>query len=161
MKRMIVLACIGFVVMAQEKSGPDKSSPDLGWLAGSWQTVQEDGSVWEEHWLPPRGGTSVAVTRWVKGRNTMLYELSAIEQGEKGPVLRLRHFGPGLVPWRNEIDGPETWPFKSAKEKEIIFEDPKKDFPRRMVYRRPSDEVLVARLEGEEREVEFRFKRVK
>lgn len=74
---------------------------DLAWLAGAWQgTVGEDPV--EELWSTPRDGTMVGAFRWLGSRT--LYEILLIEDTPEGPVMRLRHFDPGLEPWEDGGD---------------------------------------------------------
>ena len=134
---------------------------DLAFLAGSW--TSSDGTF-EEHWLPPAGGTMAAVSRMVRKGATVLYELSAIETGEDGQlVLRIRHFGPGLVPSPEEADGPLSWPLLESGEGRVVFEEPDRVFPRRVVYRLVTPNSMEVRLEGERdgepRVITFQFTR--
>lgn len=138
------------VVMAGEETSAAKASvADLAWLAGEW-TSDEHGMAFDEHWLAPRGDSMFAVSRMVANGTTKMCELSAIEQTADGLVFRIRHFSKALEPWRMDADGPMTMKLAASKENEVVFEDPARDFPRRVVYRREKD-VLVARLEGEDR----------
>ena len=144
-----ILLCATIAAVAQETK-EEAARPDLGWLAGSWRAEGADGVVWEEHWLPPRGETMVGVTRFVKEGKTQLYEQSVMEPGVNGPTLRIRHFSMGLVPWKSEADGPESWRFKSAGKSEIVFEEPDRKDLCRVIYRREGD-ILTVRLEGTDR----------
>ena len=155
---------LGAAGAGEEEKPAVPAVADLAWLAGSWRAGNESDGF-EEHWLPAAGGTMAAVSRNIHGGKTGLYELSAIEPGEGGrPVLRIRHFGPGLAPWKSEAEGTPAWPLLSAKKGEAVFEDPAREFPRRIVYRLVEDD-LVARLEPAEgaknRPLEFRLKKVR
>lgn len=152
---------------AQEDADDEPATIEsLAWLAGNWQRSDASGSF-DERWMPPAGGTMAAVSRAVENGKTGLYELSVIEPTEAGLVLRIRHFGPGLTPWKSEAAGPGTWALASSGARTVVFEDPKNEFPRRIVYTRGEDEsgkaTLTARLDGGEdspQAMEFRFESV-
>ena len=165
MKPALLLAAVllAVAVHAGEGDPPAPAAPSvdaLDWLTGTWRQNSGD-SVWEEHWLPPRAGTMAAVTRWVQGDSLRLLEMSAIETRGEKLTLSLRHFGPGLA-----LDGKDAavWTLAKSAEREAVFEDPDRPFPRRIGYRRVDDEHLEVRLEGkvgEKEQVEaFTFTRV-
>lgn len=150
---------------AGEEPAPRATIADLAWLAGAWR-MEHDGQRFDEHWLPPAGGTMAAVSRASSAAGTSLYELSAIEPGEGGAlVLRIRHFSPGLVPWNSEAKGPGEWTLVRCQSQEAVFENPALPFPRSISYRIDADGVLVARLapaEGSPRKpMEFHLRAVR
>ncbi len=131
------------------------------WLAGTWRHEEEEG-VCEEFWSEAGGDTQFGAFRWTAGGKTRFYELFVIERDEDGLWLRLRHFGPGMVPLEDE--GPLAWRLVGSTEQEATFENPAYDFPRRVVYRRTGEHELLARIEGvsedgADRSHAFRFRR--
>lgn len=155
-----------FLLALLARAGEEEGKPDplagLGWMAGTWR-MEDEGSVWEDHWSAPRGDSIIGTSRWIRQGKTALYELFTIEREGETLHLRMRHFNRGLVPWKSEAGGPLSWPLASASGQEVVFEEKSRDFPRRMVYRRPEKDVLVVRLEGvsggKDAAQEFRFKR--
>jgi hypothetical protein len=135
----------------------------FAWLAGTWRHLEEEeDGVCEEFWSDVGGDTQFGAFRWMVAGKTRFYELFAIERDDDGVFLRLRHFGPGMVPLEKE--GPLAWRLIEAGEVEATFENPAHDFPRRVVYRRAGDDELFARIEGvaeggEPRSHTFRFRR--
>ncbi len=154
-------------VAAEESKADEKpkkvTADDLDWLAGNWRSASP-GSTWEELWTAPRAGTLVAVTRWVKDGAPKLYELSAIETADDGLYVRLRHFGPGLAPWKSEAKGPTTRKLASSAKRRAAFENAEAGFPQRIVYHRVADDTLEVKLEGmgddAAQRMEFKFTRV-
>jgi hypothetical protein len=133
-------------------AAPATKASDLAWLVGRWTSGGGDDGF-EESWLPVGGGTLAAVSRLVHGGETGMYELSAIEPEGDGLVLRIRHFSRGLEPWKSEAGAAPTWRLVRAAAREAVFEDPAREFPRRIVYRREAGsggrpDALVAGLEG-------------
>lgn len=132
------------------------------WLAGIWRHEEKD-EVCEEFWSEAGADTQFGAFRWTAGGKTRFFELFAIERDADGIWLRLRHFGPGMVPLEDE--GPLAWRLTEAREREAVFSNPAQGFPRRVVYHRTGDRELLARIEGaaedgSDRSHVFRFRRV-
>jgi hypothetical protein len=142
----LFVASAGAVLLAAEDS--KKGIENLAWLEGHW-TSEDHGTVWDEHWIAPRGDAMFAVSREVKDGKTKTCELTSLEETTDGIVYRIRHFSRSLEPWKMDANGPLTLKLLSVKDREVVFEDAARDFPRRIVYRREGD-ALTARLEGEQ-----------
>jgi len=119
---------------------------DLAWMSGRWLRKQGKDDL-EETWSPPLGDTAMGMFRWNRDGKTWMYELMSIETEDSGLVFHLRHFGKQLKPW--EEDEPLTYPLKSLKPNEVVFEHPTESDPKRFVYRREGDRLFV-RLEPED-----------
>jgi hypothetical protein len=89
----------------------------LSWIVGHWGGEMWGGNV-EEIWTAPQAGSMMGMFRFVRNGRVGVYELLAIEQDESGPVLRLRHFGRGLVAREAE---PIAMPLKSQTDSEAVF----------------------------------------
>jgi hypothetical protein len=116
-----------------------KLSPidEVRWLAGCWEGGSERMRT-EEHWMAPRGGTMLGMSRTTRGDSTTGYELMRIsERGER------------LV-FTAQPSGQPAAAFTSAgiSATEVIFTNPEHDFPQTIRYRRAGGDSLVARLEG-------------
>jgi hypothetical protein len=114
-----------------------------------------DGGVIDEHWSEPAGDSMMGVYRYIKDGKVEMYELLVIEQTVKGPVLRLRHFNPGLVGWEEK---GEVWSYPLARfaPGEAVFEGADKRI--RISYRDAGHGILESTLErtGKKKEV-FQF----
>jgi hypothetical protein len=112
---------------------------ELQWMAGCWsQDGREIGSV--EQWTAPAGGSMLGMNRIVSGGKTITFEFMRIVEEEDGWI--------GFVA---SPSGQETARFKlvSMNASKVIFENPKHDFPQRIIYRLDSDGDLIGRIEGE------------
>jgi hypothetical protein len=89
-----------------------------------------------------------AVSRMVAGGATKMAELSVIEDTPTGLVFRIRHYSRSLEPWKMDETGPLVMKLAEQGERKIVFEDPARDFPRRISYERKGD-ALTAKLEGQ------------
>jgi hypothetical protein len=126
---------------------------DLAWMAGSWME-RKGATATEEHWLPPSGGLMIAVNRTVSEGKPTSFELLRIEMKDGKPV------------YLSSPAGRPATEFRTAEQAsmKIVFEDPGREFPRRILYWRDGD-ALMARIEGtiggQARSREWRFERMK
>ena len=115
-----------------------------------------DGGIIDEHWSEPAGDSMMGVYRYIKDGKVEMYELLVIEQTTKGPILRLRHFNPGLVAWEDKV---EDWSYPLARfaAGDAVFGSIDKRI--RIAYRDAGHGVLESTLErtGKKTEV-FQFK---
>ncbi len=108
----------------------------LGWLQGHWQG-NEDGTVTDEYWMPPRGGMMPGVNRTVAQSGRASFEFMRIAETDNG------------ITFFASPQGREATPFlmKELSETHVIFESDVNDFPKRIIYRKQGEE-LHARIEG-------------
>jgi hypothetical protein len=130
------------------------SVDNLAWIAGGWQGKMGRAEN-EEHWLAPKGGAMLGMSRTVAGGRMVMFEFLRIEQRADGIFYVAQPKG------RPPVDFKLT----RSSEKEAVFENPQHDHPKRIAYRLQQDGSLVAHLEGEEKgkrvSQDFRFERVK
>jgi hypothetical protein len=148
MKRSIA-ALAAFLAFTARAEGLD----DLAWMAGSWME-RKGATDTEEHWLPPKGGLMMAMNRTVKDGKAVEFEMLRIVMKDGKPVyLSMPNARPAT-----EFQAAEQGPNR------IVFEDPGREFPRRIHYWRDG-EALMARIEGtingQPRSKEWRFERMK
>lgn len=140
---------------------PPASLDQLSWIAGHWEG-EIGGAVSEEIWSAPTGDTMMGMWRLVKDGKARVYEFLVIEQSATGPVLRFRHFNPGLVGWE-EKETPLVLPLVRHSETEAVFDNGDAAKPLRLIYKRPSASELVVVLErmeqGKLASTEFRYRR--
>jgi hypothetical protein len=116
---------------------PDTASIDrLSWLAGCWSRERANGLT-EEHWMAPRGGTMLGMSRTVRDGRTVEFEFLQIRSEEGTLVYEARPSGQPAA----------SFPLKSAADGALTFENPSHDFPQRIIYRRTAGGI-AARIEG-------------
>lgn len=112
------------------------AAPDLSWMAGDWKTCAGKAVV-EEHWLGPADGLMVGVNLTRSPKRASFEHLRVAATSEGWAYLA----SPG--------GGPVTaFPVKSSSANEVVFENLKHDFPKRITYRRDG-EALVAQISDE------------
>ena len=122
--------------MSVEANSPTLEA--LGWMEGRWISTTRDGHS-EERWTGARGGMLVGVHHSVKGGRSVHVELMRIEQRSDGVVLVASPAGQASVEFRLVA---------SRDPRTVTFENPRHDFPKRIVYRRAGN-VLHAEVSGD------------
>lgn len=126
----------------------------LAWLGGCWKSeTAEPGSG--EHWLPLAGGTLLGMSRTVKQGKTVEFEFMQIRAVENGQIAFI------AMPSGQRAT---VFPMLRLGETEAVFENPKHDFPQRVIYQLEGGTRLRARIEGVRRGalrvIEFPMNRV-
>ena len=112
---------------------------DMAWLAGAWVGKRSSGSSIEERWSPPLGGSMLAVSRTVNTSG----RLSAFE------YLRILERDGGLV-YTAQPGGAKGTEFvlteltTNGGTSRAVFDNPRHDYPKRIVYELSSDGALSA-----------------
>jgi hypothetical protein len=118
-------------------AGDDIRVEDLAWLAGTWEA--RTGPSWtEERWAPPRGGVMLGTSLSGEGTAAQGYEF-----------MRIAADAEGTIAFWGSPGGKPAVPFRlvSASKAELVFENPRHDYPTRIVYRREGA-ALTATISG-------------
>ena len=108
---------------------------DLAWLAGAWVGTRSSGSSIEERWSPPLGGAMLAVSRTVNTSGKMnAFEYLRIVERDGGLVYVAQPGGAKGT----EFVLTELSPTRA------VFENPRHDYPKRIVYELSPEGVLSA-----------------
>lgn len=129
------LALVGLVAAFSAQAA---SVSELAWLAGCWASEgAEPGSG--EQWMAPAGGTLLGMSRTVKGGKTVAHEF-----------MQIREIEPGRLAFIANPSGQAetTFPLLRLTASEVVFENPKHDFPQRVLYRLEENGRLRGRIEG-------------
>ena len=114
---------------------------DLAWIAGDWQTPASGSRQIDEHWTAPLGNTMMGVSRTVAGGKTVEFEYLRIEQRADG-IYYVAH--------PNARTPGTDFKLTKLNADEAVFENPKHDFPKRIIYRKNKDGSLTASVDGGE-----------
>lgn len=113
---------------------------DVAWITGAWVGTRSSGSSIEERWSPPLGGAMLAVSRTVNASGKMVaFEYLRIVEREGGLVYVAQ---PGGAP-KTEFVLTEFGPTESGG-KRAVFDNPRHDYPKRIVYELSADGTLSA-----------------
>lgn len=138
--RILVLALPLLAVPQDEKPPEASTKPSAGveglaFLQGAWKGAMW-GGTFHAHYTSPASGMLISHSRLVKGGKTAFYEFEVFEKHGRGVRLQPYPGGrPAVFLDLVSIDG-----------RKATFENPKKDYPTRIVYHRAADDRLVITL---------------
>jgi len=124
----------------------------LTWLQGCW-AIDTPERVVEEHWMAPRAGSLLGMSRTLRGDRLVAYESVLLRE-------RTGHFEYVVSP-----SGQATTVFTSIEvgDGNIVFENPRHDFPQRIGYTRRGaslDAWIEGPMKGQTRRIEYACQRV-
>jgi hypothetical protein len=105
---------------AQSKPPAEVKLEDLVFICGH-NRGEQNGTIIDEHWSEVGGDTMIGMFRQIKNGKAQMYEFLTIEQTGAGPVLRLRHFDPGLVGWEEKAQAA-SYPLLRFQPNQAVFE---------------------------------------
>lgn len=113
----------------------------FAWMAGCWEGTLSSGAVYEEWWMPDRGGLMVGIARMTReGRPVSFEHMYLILDGET----------PVFVAQPSQSPTKTTFRLSEQAEGTFLFENPEHDFPQRIRYSSPVSGRPFARIEGGE-----------
>lgn len=126
----------------------------LAFMGGCWTLVRPNGTKIEEQWLAPAGGSMIGMSRSVREGKLREFEFMRVVPGENGALRYV------VIP---SGQAETAFALKDLAANAVTFENPKNDFPQRILYRLADRDTLVARIEGsvngQERSADFPYKR--
>lgn len=125
----------------QAASDGSSSVADLAWIAGDW--VGDSTDTWiQEIWTQPTSDTMIGMFRLIGDGQPRFYEFMSIELGDTGPVMRIKHFDPGLRGWE-EKDESVIFELRESSTDRAVFESEVKGDPEFLTYERDGDALTV------------------
>jgi hypothetical protein len=95
-------AMLGLTLLAEDIRKPAQTVQDFGFMTGEWRTDAWGGNG-DEIWSKPESGNMVGVWRFMKaGKLVFTEHISLEDDAERGPVMRLKHFHPGMKGWEEK-----------------------------------------------------------
>ena len=122
---------------AGQTAAPDNPFLRMDWLAGSWSCALA-GGVYEAHYSTPAGGRILSHSRLLRDEQVRFYEFEVFEM--QGQVAHLSPFPRGQA-----VTGFELVELDNER-REAVFENPDKDYPTRISYRRVDEDRLLITL---------------
>jgi hypothetical protein len=129
------------IVSCKDKEATEKDKiKTANWLLGKWETKTADG-VLSENWKQLNDSTFQGESFFIKGKDTLHFESIVLQQ--KGEELIYN----ATVKGQNE---DKAVPFKLTlgNEKQLVFENPKHDYPKKIFYTLINKDSLVASISG-------------
>jgi len=158
---LLLMAALPAPVRAQQR--PDRAKEEkppklkynlekLKFMSGCWQGPIDHESVVEEIWSNPTENLMTSTTRYIKKDRATGYEFSRIESKDSTVTFSASSEGKPF----------DEYTLKQLVDDYVVFENLKKAFPQRIMYRLSSDGSLIPRNEGEgQTSIEIRMRKVK
>lgn len=143
MKKLILSLAAISIVACQNKSKNSYSLINkMTWLEGIWENKMPDGTL-TETWTKVNDSTFNGKTLFIKEKDTIHNEKIVLSQ--KGETL---YYTPTVIGQNN--DEPIEFKMTNSTENEFVFENPKHDYPQKIVYKKLNSTNLVATISGKQ-----------
>jgi hypothetical protein len=143
---LVLIVCESTVACAQGTQAGTSSShsaarsrvADLGFMSGCWRGLTRSGTTIEEFYTAPSSNLIIGATRYVRDGRVVDFEFTRIDQTDSGAVITPHPKGVRSVSFAPTV----------VETNRATWENPKHDFPQRILYTRVATDTLVARIEG-------------
>ena len=144
MKKLILSMAVLSLIACQNKVEKNfEQLEKMNWLVGEWENKMPEG-VLTETWTKTNDSTFAGKTLFINEKDTLHSEDIILTQ--KGKTLL---YIP-TVKGQNDDQPVEFKMTESKTENEFAFENPKHDYPQKIVYKKVSDTNLVATISGKQ-----------
>ena len=140
MKKTILSLLIILSFASCQKSKEVSKIVAANWLLGNWENKSADGNLLET-WKKVNDSVYDGESYFIKGKDTLHFE--KIQMKQKGEAL----FYIATVKGQNN-DKPVTFIHNDTIEKQLVFENPKHDFPQKIVYSRITKDSIIIQISG-------------
>ncbi|WP_409417131.1 DUF6265 family protein [Flavobacterium sp. PS2] len=129
------------VVSCKNAETPEKEKiKTADWLIGKWENVSPQGTL-TETWSKVNDSTFQGSSYFIKGKDTIHFESIKLQQ--KGENLTYN----ATVKGQNN-DQAVAFELTTSTEKELVFENPKHDYPQKISYTKDANNTLTAEISG-------------
>lgn len=122
------------------KSSDTQKIHSLDWLIGTWENNSKEGNL-SEVWAQKNDSTFNGVTYFIRGRDTLHNETFVVNQTEDDV-----YYIPTVKGENN--DKPVTFKLTQSTEKQVIFENPKNNYPSKVTYNQINADSIVVEIGG-------------
>ncbi|WP_413998948.1 DUF6265 family protein [Flavobacterium sp. W1B] len=139
-KTFFLLLIITLVSCKNSDSNEKDKIKTAHWLLGKWESKTSDGTL-SENWKKLNDSTYKGQSYFIKDKDTLHFESILLQQ--KGEELNYI----ATVQGQND-DKAVTFQLTGTTEKQLVFENPKHDYPQKISYTNVSTTTLVAEISG-------------
>ena len=140
MKKAILLLVILLLFASCQKSKKVSKIVGNDWLLGKWENKSDDGNLLEI-WKKANDSLFIGESYFIKGKDTLHSE--KIELHQKGENLLYV----STIKGQNN-DKPITFNHNIEIEKQLVFENPKNEYPRKIVYKPIAKDRIFIEVSG-------------
>ena len=140
MKKIIVLFIIATTLLSCKKESKKNKLKTMDWLVGTWENKSDFGDI-QERWEKVNDSVFQGYSYMIKDTDTLHSESIAMEIKDE-QVLYIP-----IVKGQNN-DQPVIFLLTKQTPKQLVFENPKHDYPNKIVYNQITSDSLVAVISG-------------
>lgn len=140
MKKTVIFPVLLLVFISCQNSNKNDKIKLSNWLIGKWENKTESGNL-EETWTKVNDSTYKGESYFIKGKDTLHFESIVLQQN--GEEL---FYNPTVKGQNN--DKPVPFKLTTSNEKQLVFENPKHDYPQKIIYNQITKDSLVAEISG-------------
>lgn len=133
---------LGFLVLASCYNNENKNEKINAsqWLLGTWTQQTEQGTL-EETWKAVNDSTFEGTSYFIKGKDTLHNETIVLQQNGKNLIYKATIIG-------ENNDEAVSFPLTSTTEKNLVFENPKHNYPQKINYKLADANTLITIISG-------------
>lgn len=141
MFRKIILSLLILVFFTScQKSKEVSKIVGTDWLLGKWENKSDEGNLMEI-WKKTNDSLFIGESYFIKGKDTLHFE--KIQMKQKGENLLYI----STIKGQNN-DKPVTFNHNIEIEKQLVFENPKSEYPRKIVYKPIAKDRILIEVSG-------------
>jgi hypothetical protein len=140
MKKAILVLILALTFTSCLKSKEISKIVVADWLLGNWENKSDDGDLLET-WKKVNDSIYDGESYFIKGKDTLHFEKIQIKQ--KGEAL----YYIATIKGQND-DQPVTFKYNDTIEKQLVFENPKHDYPQKISYSQITKDSIVIQISG-------------
>ena len=139
-KTTLILLLLAIVSCKKSDANEKDKIKAANWLLGNWENKTADGTL-TEYWKKVNDSTFQATSYYIKAKDTLHFESITLQQ--KGEELTYN----AAVKGQND-DKAVAFKLTTETEKQLVFENPKHDYPQKIIYTLITPDSLVAKISG-------------
>ena len=140
MKNAILILILALTFTSCLKSKEASKIVVADWLLGNWENKSDEGDLLET-WKKVNDSLYDGESYFIKGKDTLHFE--KIQMKQKGEAL----YYIATIKGQNN-DKPVTFKHNDTIEKQLVFENPKHDYPQRIVYSQMTKDSIIIQISG-------------
>lgn len=140
MKKIITIFILLLVFISCQNSNKNDKIKLSNWLIGKWENKSKEGNL-SETWSKVNDSTFLGLSYFIKAKDTLSFENIILQQN--GEDL---YYNPTVKGQNN--DKPIAFKLTSSTNKQLVFENPKHDYPQKIIYNQIAKDSMVAEISG-------------
>jgi hypothetical protein len=139
-KTTLILLLLVIVSCKNKNEKGNEKITKANWLLGKWETKTADGNL-SESWKQVNDSTFQGLSFFIKDKDTLHNESIILQQNGEDLIYN------ATIQGQNE-NKAVSFKMISGNEKQMVFENPKHDYPQKITYTLITKDSLVAAISG-------------